>query len=150
VRGRLNAAAADQILDFWQQQEALIAEEAERRLPEVVCILRDGGAVAGVSSVFPAELQAIGGRRFWLYRNLLRADLGAYFLAMVAATYDVLADEFDGASGSPLGLCLLIGDPELRRRDRSVIWARPPMTYAGYLTDDRQVRIAYFSGARIT
>jgi hypothetical protein len=150
VRGRLEPETAEAILAFWDTRGVLGGEAAQRRLAEVVCVLRDGDALAGVSSVYPADVEMIGGRRFWIYRNLLDPEVGDQFVPLVAATFDALAAEFDGTPGSPLGLCLLIGDPELRQRDRSVIWARPPMAFAGYLPDDRQVRIAYFPKARIT
>jgi hypothetical protein len=114
-----------------------------------VCVLRQDGEVAGVSSVYPAQVDLIGGRRFWIYRNLLRSDLGDRFPDMIRETFNALEAEFDGAPGSPIGLCVLIADPEERRRRPQVEWQDPRMIYAGYLDDGRQVRIAYFEGAEI-
>jgi hypothetical protein len=150
VRGRLDRARADELLSFWSRRGALDPAQAQQRLPEVVCILRRGGTVAGASSVYPADLEAIGGRRFWIYRSLLDAEVSDRGPAMIGATFDALDAEFDGSSRSPLGLCLLLADPAEWRRRPQAVWEEPPMIYAGYLADGRQVRVGYFQGALIT
>jgi hypothetical protein len=149
VRGRLSGAEAEAVLGFWSERGALTGDEARRRLSEVVCVLRRDGAVAGVSSVYPAEVGLIGGRRFWIYRSLLLepAQDGP---EMIRATFEALDSEFDHQPGSPIGLCVLIADPEERRRRPEVEWSDPRMLYAGYLQDERQVRIGYFEDADIT
>ena len=58
------------------------------------------------------------------------------------------ADALRHGSG-PVGLCLLISDPEVMRRRPEAVWPGVGMMYAGYLEDGRQVRIGYFEGARI-
>jgi hypothetical protein len=150
VRGRLDRARADELLEFWAQRQALDPVQAQRRLPEVVCILRRSQAVVGASSAYLADLELIGGRRFWIYRSLLDAGLSDQGPAMIAATFDALEAESDGSPGSPLGLCLLLADPDDWRRRPDVEWTEPPMIYAGYLADGRQVRIGYFRGALVT
>ena len=72
VRGRMTEEQADQLLRFWSREGALQADEAKRRLSEVVCVLRDGSeAIAGVNSVYPQHVALVGGRLFWLYRHFL-------------------------------------------------------------------------------
>ena len=71
ARGRLGDAGADEVLRFWRAQNALTDDEARRRLAEVVCLIRLDHELAGVSSVHAADVGLIGGRRFWIYRNLL-------------------------------------------------------------------------------
>lgn len=150
MRGRLDRARADELLAFWAQRRALDTAQAHQRLPEVVCILRRNGAVAGASSVYAAALPLIGGRRFWIYRSLLDTEVSNLGTAMIAATFAALDAEFDGSSRSPIGLCLLLADPRERRRRSEAEWEEPPMIYAGYLADGRQVRIGYFRDALIT
>jgi hypothetical protein len=150
VRGRLDRGRSDEVLAFWAAQSALPDTEAERRLPEVVCLLRLDGALAGVSSVQAADVALIGGRRFWIYRHLLAAAAADRMPELIRATFNALEAEFDGSRGSPIGLCVLIGDPEERRRRPEAEWSDPRMIYAGYLGDGRQVRIAYFEHAEIT
>jgi hypothetical protein len=149
VRGRLDPATADGLLEFWAAQGALSEDEAHRRLPEVICVLRRDGAIAGVSSAYPANVELIGGRRFWIYRNLLPGSASEEWPEMIRATFEALESEYAGAPGSPIGLCVLIADPAERRRCPEAEWSNPPMLYAGYLQDGRQVRIAYFNGATI-
>jgi hypothetical protein len=149
VRGRPDGEHVAEVLAFWEAQAGLAGEEARRRLSELVCVLRRDGAIAGVSSVYPAEVGLIGDRRFWIYRTLLLepAQDGP---EMIRATFEALDGEFDHQPGSPIGLCVLIADPEERRRRPEVEWSDPRMLYAGYLQDGRQVRIGYFEDADIT
>ena len=150
VRGELGRAQADELLGFWAQRGALPPGEARRRLSEVVCVLRQDGAVVGVSSVFAAALPLIGGRRFWVYRSLLDRRAAEQSAAMIQATFEALASAFDGSTAAPLGLCVLLAGEEDRRRFPLVQPADAPLFYAGYLDDGRQVRLAYFEGADIS
>jgi hypothetical protein len=147
VRGRRAEAWRDDVRAFWAQRGALSEAEAERRLPEVVCVMRRGDAVAGVSSAFAADVPLIGGRRFWIDRHLLDDALADERPAMLQATFRALASDFDGDPASPIGVCALLTGGEERLRPEAQ-WSDPPMIYAGYL-DGRQVRIGYFEGAQI-
>lgn len=143
-------AVADEVLGFWASQSALSSDEAQRRLPEVICVLRDhDGRVGGVSSAFAADVPLIGNRRFWVYRNLLRSDLEEETEGLLRTTFHALEDRFDGSSGTPIGLVLVLASAGDRRRWPEVEWQDPPMLYAGYTADDQQVRVAYFAEADI-
>jgi hypothetical protein len=122
--------------------------DARRRLPEVVCTLRLDGTLVGTSSAYANNIPLVGGRRFWVYRNLLDEPVADQAPAMIRATFNALAAEFDGAAGSPLGLCVLAA-PELRRGRPEAEWTDPRMVYAGYTPHGLQVRIGYFEGAVI-
>jgi hypothetical protein len=150
IRGRLDGARADEVLAFWAARSELSAEEAQQRLGEVVCLLRLEGELAGVSSVHAANVALIAGRRFWIYRSSLAETANEQSPAMISATFATLEEQFDGSRGSPIGLCVLIGDPEERRRRPEAEWSDPRLLYAGYLEDGRQVRIAYFEDADTT
>jgi hypothetical protein len=150
VWGRLDRARAQELLAFWRARRALPEAEARRRLTEVVCLLRAGGEVLGTSSVYPAEIRMIGGRRFWIYRSLLDPAVGDRGPDMIRATFTALQVGFDEAPQAPIGLCVLLGDPEERRRRSEATWPNPPTIYVGYLADGRQVRLAYFKDARIS
>jgi hypothetical protein len=150
VRGRLSDERADQLVRFWTGEGALDDAAARQRLREVVCVLFDAaGQVAGVNSVYPADVQLIGGRRFWIYRSLLVPAAASAWPAMVSAAFGALEAEFDPGDDGPIGLCLLIADwAELKRRPEAE-WSDPRILYAGYLGDGRQVRIGYFAGAKV-
>ncbi|HEY5318394.1 MAG TPA: hypothetical protein VIJ20_10465 [Solirubrobacteraceae bacterium] len=149
VRGRLEDAWAGEILAFWAARADLPEEEARRRLSDVVCVLRREGEIAGVGSAYPATVALLGGRRFWTYRSLLADFTAQDALGMMRATLQTLEGEFDGEPGSPIGLCLLLTADERRLLPPEAVWPDPRMTFAGYLEDDRQVRIAYFKDASI-
>jgi hypothetical protein len=148
VHGRPDDATAEELLAFWAAQGALDAAEARRRLPEVVCVLRaEDGSLAGVCSAFVTDLPLIGGRRFFVLRSLLPGHAREHLFALFEAAYAALDASYDGASGEPIGLCLLLGERERRLRPEAE-WPNPRTIYAGYLADGRQVRIAYFTAAR--
>jgi hypothetical protein len=86
----------------------------------------------------------IAGWRFWIFRCLLAEGLEDQHGALVTATFNALDAAHSGASGDPVGLCVLLDDDQRRRRPKAE-WSDPRMIYAGYLRDGRQVRIAYFS-----
>jgi hypothetical protein len=147
----VDGALADEVLGFWVGRGALDPEQAKVRLPEVVCLLRLDGELHGVSSAYEADVPLIGGRRFWIYRNLLDDAVAAHGPELIRATFAALEAEFDRSPAAPVGLCVLVADdPVERRRRPEVEWSDPRMIYAGYLSDRRQVRIAYFDGADIT
>lgn len=147
VHGRLDAACAEEIVRFWTSAGVLGEHAARERLPEVVCVVRDAsGAVVGTNAVAPADVPLIGGLRFWMYRALVPPEAAD---AMVRAAFDALEAAFEPGGDGPVGLCLLVDDPGERRRRPQAEWSGPRLLYAGYLPGGRQVRIAYFDGARI-
>jgi hypothetical protein len=149
VRGALDQQRADDLLSFWRRRRALSGEEAQRRLPEVVCVLRHDGTVVGASSVYESDVGLIGNRRFWVYRSLLDQAVADQGPDMVRATFAALQAEFEGSAEAPIGLCVLLGPEERRLRPAEAVWPDPRMIYAGYVGDGRQVRLAYFENALI-
>jgi hypothetical protein len=151
VRGGLAGERAEAVMAFWTKERALGEAEAARRLPQVVCVLRDpDGAIAGVNSAYPGAVELLGGRQFWVYRSRFREGVPAEARDnMVAAAYDALGEGFDPAAGGPLGLCLLIADRDEMARRPEAEWRDPRILYAGYQADGAQVRVGYFDGAKV-
>ena len=149
VRGALDQRRADDLLSFWLRRRALSEREAQRRLPEVVCVLRRDGAVVGASSAYASNVALIGNRRFWIYRSLLDQAVADQGPDMVRATFAALQDEFDSASEAPIGLCLLVSAEERGLRSAEAVWPDPRTIYAGYVGGGHQVRLAYFENALI-
>ena len=151
ARGRLTAPLSEEIVRFWVENGALDEAAGRARLPEVVCVLRySDGSLVGVNSAYSEAVPLIGGRSFWVYRSfLLPAARGAWD-AMVRRAFAVLAAEFDpAAAAGPIGLCVPIADRELLERRPEAEWQDPRLLYAGYTGDGRQLRVAYFDGARV-
>ena len=122
-----------------------------RRLPEVVCVLLDGaGEIVGVNSVYPQDLALIGGRRFWVYRSfLLRAASSAGLGDDPTPRSRHSEAEFEPRAPGPIGLCVRRRSSRDGDAVRRLSGPRRSSSYAGYLDDDRQVRIRYFEGAPI-
>jgi hypothetical protein len=147
VRGRLDDETASELRSFWAAQTAMDDAEAQRRLPEVVCVLRGAdGSIAGACSAFAGELALVGNRRFFVLRTLLPGDARDRLFDMFAAAWRALDAEYDGAPGEPIGVCLLLEERERLIRPQAE-WQDPRTIYAGYAADGRQVRLAYFSAA---
>jgi hypothetical protein len=148
VRGAIDEETAARVREFWSAQGGLEEDEAERRLPEVLCVLYDDeGEVAGVNSAFEQDVGLIGGRRFWVYRSLLLDD--STWPAMVNAAFQALADGFDRDQEGPVGLCVPVTEGDEVRRGREAIWAEPNLFFAGYTVDDSQLWVRYFHNAAI-
>lgn len=150
VRGRLDGYLADEVLAFWANEAGLEGDAARDRLPQVICLLRDGGGrLAGINSAYDGRVPPVGNRRFWVYRSFLLGEAAEAGQAMLAAAFGALDSEFDPEVGGPVGLCLLVEDREEMRRRPEAVWTDPRLLYAGYAEDGRQIRIGYFEGARV-
>jgi hypothetical protein len=151
VRGGLSRERADGILELWNQHGALEGEAARRRLADVVAVAVDKatGEVVGVNSVYAERVPLVGNYLFWLYRRFIPDagdDVGD---AMLDAARAALEADYDPDGDGPIGLCILVDDPDVVERRREAVWPRTELAYAGYLPDGRQVRVRYFDGARI-
>jgi len=151
VRGRIDDDLEPRILRFWLEHGALDPASGRRRLEEVVCVLLDPhGEIAGVNSVYEDRVPLIGGRRFWIYRKFLAPGTKRALAApMVAAARKALDEEFTGSGEEPIGLCIVLRDPEEMRRHPEAVWPQAEMLFAGYTPAGHQVRIGYFEGATI-
>jgi hypothetical protein len=151
VRGRLSEERAGQLMAFWERTGALDEETARERLGQVVCVLLDeAGEVAGVNSVYPAPVHAVGGRVLWIYRSLLLPEAGEAWAWMLHTAISALEAEFDPTVAGPQGVCVLVADRDEMARRPEAKWLYPRMLYAGYLDDGRQVRVRWFLGARVS
>jgi hypothetical protein len=140
---------ADWILAFWKKQGALEGEEARERLDEVVCLsLDDAGEVTGVNSVREETIPLVQ-RSFWVYRSLLPGGSAELATRMFAAAFDALEERFDRDAEAPLGLCVMVRDRGEMEQRPEAVWRDTELTFAGYASDERQVRIRYFWGAKI-
>ena len=144
VRGGVDPAGEQELLAFWERRAGFGGDSAHDRLAEVVCLLRRDGRVAGSSSVYGADLEFVGGRRFLVFRCLLEPGLEDLYGDLLRATFDVLDAEAGESRDGAEGICALL-DADQRRRRPEAEWRDPRMVYAGYLTDGRQVRLGYFS-----
>lgn len=148
VRGELSDEQVEEVLGFWSSR-GLEGDAARGLLPSVVCIAADDeGEVVGVNSVDDQVIPLVG-RRFWDYRWVLADDSEELAAAMFNSAFEVLAEEFEPGGTGPIGLSVAIGRGEPMERGPETIWPDTELTFAGYLPDDRQLRIRYFWGATV-
>lgn len=147
--GSLAGRRADQLIALWSHHDALPDDAAPGRLREVVAlVIDDRDDVAGACSAVAEAVGLIGGRRFWAYRRFLAPGVpDEVDHQLLVAAYDALG--VDRSDDDPVGLCWLVDDHEVMRRNPEAVWPASQMLYAGYLPDGRQARIRYFDGARI-
>jgi hypothetical protein len=150
VRGRLEGEVADRLLAFWSEHGVLEGGAASERLEEVVCLLLDeSGVIVGVNSVYEEALPLIGGRRFWIYRAYLPSDGGEDPALMLNTAFEALDAEYRADRSGPVGLCVLVSDPEEMRRQPEAIWPETQLLYGGTMPDGHQLRLRYFDDAII-
>jgi hypothetical protein len=68
---------------------------------------------------------------------------------MFNAAFEALEEEFEAEAPGPIGVCVIAGDRDEIEGQREAVWPDTELIFAGYLADDRQVRIRYFWGAKI-
>src|SRR5882757_6754249 len=149
ARGGLDDARAGEILDFLAREAGLNEEAAGQWISELVCVAFEDGRIVGVSSAHPVSLPPIGGRSFWLYRGVLAPQSNERWDAMFNSAFELLGQEFEEGDGARVGLCVLIDDPTEIERHPAAVWPETQLMLAGYLEDDRQIRLRYFWGAAI-
>ena len=149
VRGRMDDELAERVLAFWSESGALEGEAARERLAELVCVLRgEEGEVLGVNSVHEEPVRLIGSRPFFVYRAFLSPEAGARD-AMFQAAFDVLDQAHESDRSGPVGICVVVSDPEDIRRRPEAVWEGTDLLYAGTDPDGRQLRVRYFHDATI-
>jgi hypothetical protein len=149
VRGRLDAERGDELLAFWAEHDALPADEARNRLPEVVCLVTEGTAIAAVSSVVAADVPLIGGRRLWVYRRFAIGISTAVDDELLVTTFDALDAEHDPEGAGPIGMFVVVDPLTGPARGREAVQSSTGFLHAGYEPGGRRVRVRYFAGARI-
>ena len=148
VRGELEGERADAVGRFLAEHGAA-GEDAEKRLPQVQCLLTDGeGEIAGVGTAYASDVPLLGRRRFWVYEGFLRPGFESMGQDLIRAAHNSLGEGFDPDGDDPIGLCVLLIGEEIERRPEAE-WSDPRMFYAGYVDRRAQVRVGYFEGAKI-
>jgi hypothetical protein len=93
----------------------------------------------------PQESIPLVGRKFWVHPG----GSGDFDDEEFNATFENLAKHFEPGAAGPLGVCVIVDDRELMQRRPEAVWPETELMFAGYLPDDRQIRIRYFWGATI-
>ncbi len=135
VRGRVD--------DGWRERLAPLVPSGPATVDDVVCALLDGDAPVAATTAVDADVELVGGRRFWVVQVVGDAAAGAP--ALLAETHAALAETGPDDTG-PLGLCVLVPPAQAGLRPEAE-WRDPRTVFAGRLEDGTQLRLAYFDGA---
>ena len=150
VRGELTEDRAAEIREFWSSLGPSEAESPPSDLEEVVCVaVADEGEITAVASVQKKETIPLVNRPFWVYRSWSTADAGDPSDALFDAAFEALEDEFEASETAPVGVCVMVTDRSQMERRPEAVWPDTHLMYAGYLDDDRQLRVRYFPRATI-
>jgi hypothetical protein len=144
VRGRVSPEIEQGLRALWSGHQGPTGPDADRRLREVVCVVRDGTEVVGASSVYAAAVAPLGGRRLWVMRHLLLDTAGESTLALIRETFRAL-DREPHPEAQTIGLAVPLDREARRWLPREAQWDDPRAVHAGFLPDGRQLRLAYFS-----
>jgi hypothetical protein len=99
-----------------------------------------------VSSLRDESIPLVG-RRFWVHPS--SSGSGGFDDEAFNATFVDLEASFEPGGPGPVGVCVLLEDREEMERRPEAIWPGTKLMFAGYLADERQLRIRYFPGATI-
>lgn len=134
----------------WELNALWGESDAAPNPASVICTARGGGALIGASVAAQADIDVIGGRRFWCYDGRLADAAAAAAPELFAATFRALEVEPTVAGEArPVGVCARLGADERSHFPPEALWPELRIHYAGYLEDGSQLRIGYFPGALI-
>lgn len=132
VHGQTTPDLRREIVEFWQRNNALRAEqEIAQRANQVVFVIRNTTSeIVGVSTAYIGDfLQA--GSRYYFYRMFIRPDdrVPGMMRFITLRTRDALQAEY--APGQPLGMVIVTENPKLMRPGMKRMFARNGFKYLG-------------------
>jgi hypothetical protein len=121
----------------------IVWDLGERTEGAVCRAVDDDGREVGACSVSEVAPQPPG-RPVWAYESDINDASEDLQQRMFTAAFDVLESEYKATGSGPIGVCLLISDPDEIARRPEAIWPEEGLIFAGYLDDGTQVRIRWF------
>lgn len=142
----------DELLTFWVESGFLSAEAAERRVSEVVILVRnESKVIVGVSTAYKSFVKQLG-NHFYIFRCAIKVEDRHPGLtsALLVKTRDFLESIHDDDSDHTCkGLLTVVENPRINETRREAVWPASQMVYIGSTKDGKQVRVYYFKNARI-
>lgn len=144
------SVAREDVLAFWEREEAVGAVIAQERIDEVrVVTLHEDDGLVGVTSTFlcpvPHLRLELWQPRIFVASGHRRGNLG---VAMCVELVDLLRERFvSGADTRGPGIIHLVENEGLRKRFNQAVWPVPVAIYIGEADDGVPMRVEYFPGA---
>jgi hypothetical protein len=152
VNEAISAELSKEIVKLWTEFAALQQPEAERRLSELVLVLKNkSGKVIGVSTVVKTLLPQIH-NYVYAYRCFILPEFRAPALdtQMIVRTKNHLQEiselEMDKKC---VGIMVIVQNETLKSQWRQAVWLGADMIFIGNTPQGHHIRVGYFKNARI-
>lgn len=151
----LPEATAAEIAALWKREGALADDVIEKRLQEVVYVIRDSdsGEVAGVSTAVKKKVSKLNDNflyefRCYIGKNFRVAGLDIKISRMTLDLLQTLAIE---DADKPVGVFTILENEQLQDQPlwRRAVWPETNMYFIGYNKAGCPIRVHYFKGAKI-
>ncbi|MBN1366038.1 MAG: hypothetical protein JW976_14620 [Syntrophaceae bacterium] len=143
----------NEIVDFWLAHGALTREQAEERVKQVFCVIRDSSdKIVGVSTVYIKYNERLE-NSFYYYRSFVAPEHRQESLArnLLKFTRDDLNKAFvEGVITRCIGMMVEVENEYLKKNHNEGIWPDVDFVYIGKNNRGDHVRLFYFEGARIS
>jgi hypothetical protein len=150
---RLGDAAIERdAIAFWKRLAILPAEVApEDRAQELAAAAYRGDRLVGVATAQIRPIEALRGN-FAMFRCAVEPDerRGLASTALTVFTRDLIERwAAENPDEGVLGLAAVITSAQLSQRQRDPVWANTRLNLIGFTQEGRQLRVAWFSHARV-
>lgn len=152
INEAIPAELSAEIVKLWTEFAVLQQPEAERRLSELVLVLKNkSGKVIGVSTVVKTLLPQIH-NYVYAYRYFILPEFRAPTLdtQMIVRTknhlQEISALETDKKC---VGIMVIVQNEKLKAQWRQAVWLGADMIFMGNTPQGHHVRVGYFKHARI-
>lgn len=144
-------ADIDQVKALWQKYQAIEGEEMiEKRVRQIVFIIKNEGEVCGVSTARPVQAKFLNGHFFYEFRCFIAPPFRAPGLdTLLAVKTKSFLSGLEESGTKFKGMLMIVENQELKNQRTKAIWPESEMVFAGYTTKGHHIRIGYFKGARI-
>lgn len=148
-----SAVTSDDVLAMWAREDAVVGEEAQRRVQEVLLVatLADTGELVGVSTAVvqrSAQLQM----DMWYLRALVSESRRTRNVAshLLDRGRQVLEQRFvDGSDVRGAGVLIDVQNEGVKQAMTAAVWSSTRLMFVGENQRGDHVRVRYFPGATV-
>ena len=142
---------ATRIVQLWTQHAGLRIAEAQRRLTEVILVVRYQQEVIGVATAYKGYLQQ-SENFVYLYRCFIADAHRAPALdtQLIMRAKELLEEKsMQEMEKKCVGLAVIVQNETIKKFWNQAVWQGAEMMYIGNTAEGNHIRISYFKNARI-